>query len=125
MSFLCLDPISYKKGPVIKFKGILEHKVEGTYKTLPRFDFKFTSEVEEVRIGHLDKGESIAIKHSFKPGDKLEVDFSRKWKTKKNDENIDYSIQIESDFFYLDPGVNNLGVYPEMEVKMTYEERWL
>ncbi|WP_130806522.1 distal tail protein Dit [Senegalia massiliensis] len=126
LTFICPDPISYGDTKSHTITDSVKLFLSGTYKTKPKFIFNINSNIDHIKLTHIDKGKFVYIEHNFIPGDIVEVDFNDKWKVRKNGVVIAEDIWIISDFFYLDVGENNINIEPlGVDVTMEYIERWL
>lgn len=126
LTFICPDPLSYKDKPSVSIVDTAALSIGGTYETLPKFTISVDSTISYIKISHTESGKYVHVEHAFVSGDVVEIDFSDKWKVRKNDVVIAEDVYIESDYFALNVGVNNVSVLPTgLDVVMEYKERWL
>lgn len=126
LTFICPEPLSYKDKPNILIVDTTKITVGGTYQTLPKFTINVNLPISYIKISHTESGKYVHIEHAFVSGDVVEVDFSDKWKVRKNDVVIAEDVYIESNYFALDVGVNNVSVLPTgLSVVMAHKERWI
>ncbi len=80
----------------------------------------FTKSVSKYELEH-DQGK-ITVNFNFEPGDVLFIDFVNR-DIMLNDNNMDVGLSVESVWFYLQPGYNQLKASSKTEMK--YRERFI
>lgn len=121
--FSASSPISYGKDIDINISNDFTIDLKGTYKTTPIFEFDIAENIGIIELRNLDNGKFVKVEHSFKVGDKVEIDFGDKWKVRKGETIIAEDINFASTFFDLEVGENNLR--SNIAGKIKYKERWL
>lgn len=124
--FVCNDPIAYGESKEHSISDSTTLLVGGTYKTKPKVTYIFTESCNYVELRNLTSGKYVRVNHEFVSGDILILDFNDKWKARKNGVVIAEDVAIESDFFSLGVGENELTSKPAgLNPTIEYAERWL
>lgn len=136
--FICPDP--YKYGPEEEYT--LETVPEATIVTLfaaqnpgfnpapvdaiPIFTADFNSEASEFKITHQESGKYVRTIYNFVPGDKLEIDLTKRKVLINNIVNMP-AYDWRSQPFKLYPGENHFVIEPNeaAAIKIKYRPRWL
>lgn len=122
LSFIAPDGVAYGNKLKHQISGTTQINVSGNYKTLPKFTFNITENINKIEIRN-NLGKYVLINHNFINGDIVEVDFDDKWKVRKNQMVIAKDVTILSDFFSLQRGLNTITV--NVPCQLEYTERWL
>jgi predicted phage tail component-like protein len=99
--------------------------IGGTYKTAPIFEVTFTAAATNYQIAHAN-GQYVKVIRSFAANDKLIIDHEKEFIT-LNGANIMPALDLNSRFFYLDPGANALTITTtasSQTTKAKYKEKW-
>lgn len=126
LTFIASNPYAYSDKKIISIVNKETLFLDGSVETYPKFNITIKSNISNLKINNLSLGRYVLINRSFNIGDLVEIDFSAKWKVKRNGYNEDKYVTIESDFFKLNVGENNLMIEPSgQEVEMEYKEGWI
>jgi predicted phage tail component-like protein len=97
--------------------------IGGTYKTAPIFEVTFTAAATNYKIAHAN-GQYVRVIRSFAANDKLIIDHNKELIT-LNGANIMPALDLNSRFFYLEPGANALTITGSGQTtKAKYKEKW-
>lgn len=82
--------------------------------------------IDKVKVFKKNTVANNALSHIAKIGDVIEIDHNS-GEILKNGEPFPESLDLSSDFFMLEKGVNNISVYPQnvADVTVTYKEKYL
>lgn len=120
MQIECTDPHKYGDEKSSKSKSItLQGNTDSPFilKGVANSDFKDV----KMTLG----GEVLKLNYDFKQYDRIEIDTKREVvDVNGKSKNVIIDL-IDADFFHLSPGQNVIKVSQDMDVEITYRERWL
>lgn len=120
LTFINGEGVSYSNIP--RTENISTINVGGTWKTRPIFEMTVGSLVSEVRVTNVTTGKLVTVKSVFQVGNKVIIDCQKEIVT-VNGNPIMGKVSLQSDFFDLIPGANQLSYTVPGTVK--FNEAWL
>lgn len=128
IEFLCPDPFAYS---IIESSATISNDFAtinntGTAEAFPIITVDFSASATELKIGK-NSNEFLRIVRNFVAGDEVVIDFQVGTITYNGTTNLMTALDINSDFFSLDPGDTTLTVTPAgvSAVSLVYVRRWL
>lgn len=121
IAFLC-EPWFYSAEKSLALaSGTSALHIGGTLPTRPTFEVTAASAVESITLTNLDTGEFVKVNGSYAKGTVLRIDMQLRRATING---ADAGVTLQSDFFELQPGKNNLKLSSGSGI-IKYKEVWL
>jgi predicted phage tail component-like protein len=127
LTFICPDPLLYSRTESISsFSGdIVTIDNQGNEPSFPKFIVTFSDSADFLRV-EKNAEEYVNINRSFAASDEVIIDHATGKITLNGTENILNTMDLDSDFFSLDPGSNTFYIAPSSVLNsyVSYVERW-
>lgn len=128
IEFLCPDPFAYSttENSSVFSDDAATVINTGTEETFPIFTINFSASASEIKISK-DADTYIRIKRNFVANDEVQINCEEGTIVLSGVTNLIPSLDIESEFFSLDPGTSNLTISPAgvAAARLVYVRRWI